>query len=285
MFERSVNGALAATVLPCLLLAACASADRGLAKGTPVETRKSLVAAADYGKALDGFEEAQKRDSQSKELAANYLRTVENIKQAADGARRQKDYVRAGGIYRVLFDRYDDFGKFAAKLTFKKIQLGTALKECRVATVDDPAAQAVKAGSFAKANDIFRAALKEHSEDPDLAAKYLGMLGDIKAVGDKAFVAGNLSLAGRVSTFLLKCFPSYEGLRPPVAFSRESLQEVIASCREGLTQTGLEEYRKGELAKAITTWESLLAFDPHNAEIRKAVATATTQLDAIKRQK
>lgn len=283
MFERSMKSALASAVLPCLLLSACASAGRGPATGASVESRKP-PAAGDYGTTLDGLAEARKKDPTNKELTANYLRTIEYVKQAADSARSRRDYTQAGGVYRILLNRYDDFGDFATKLTFKRTQLGTALKECRVATVDDPAAQAMKAGSFAKANDIFQAALKDDPADPDLAANYRGMLRDIKAVGDKAFAVGNLSLAGRVSTFLLKSYPSYEGLKPPVAFTRESLREIVSACRDNLTKTGLEEYRKGDLAKAIAAWEGLLAFDPDNAEIRKAVATARTQLDAIKKQ-
>jgi tetratricopeptide (TPR) repeat protein len=284
MFERSMKSALASAILPCLLLSACASAGRGPAKRASVESRKSL-AAGDYGKALDGFAEARKKDPKNKELTANYLRTVEHIKEAADNARSQRDYAQAGGIYRILFDRYDDFGDFATKLTFKRTQLGTALKECRIATVDNPATQAMKAGSFTKANDIFQAALKERPADVDLADKYRGMLREIKAIGDRAFAAREFSKAGTVNTFLLQSYPSYEGLKPPVAFTREALREAVSACRESLTQTGLEEYRKGNLAKAIAAWEGLLAFDPDNAEIRKAVETAKTQVDAIKKQK
>jgi len=48
-----------------------------------------------------------------------------------------------------------------------------------------------------------------------------------------------------------------------------------------LTKAGLEEYRKGNLAKAIAVWEGLLSFDPNNVEIRKAVDTARIQLNEI----
>lgn len=283
MFERSMKSALASAVLPCLLLSACASAGRGPAKGTSVESRRPL-ATGDYGTTLDGFAEARKKDPKNKELTANCLRTVEHIKKAADSARSQRDYAQAGGIYRILLNRYDDFGDFATKLTFKRTHLVTAMKECRIATVDDPAAEAMKAESFAKVNDIFQAALKEYPADADLAAKYRGTLREIKAIGDRAFAAREFSRAGTVNAFLLKSYPSYEGLKPLVAFSQDALKEAISTCRESLTKTGLEEYRKGDLAKAIAAWEGLLAFDPDNAEIRKAVATARTQLDAIKKQ-
>ncbi len=276
--------ALAWTVLPCLFFSACASAGRNLTKETSVESQESL-AAGDYEKALDSFKEAHAKDPRNKELAVNYVRTVEDIKQTADGARSQQDYARAEGIYQILFDRFGDFEEFAAKLTFGKAELGTALKEFRIAVVDNTAAQAMKAANFAKAIEIFRAALKEYPADAELAAKYGATVRGIKAIGDKAFAAKNFSRAGSVNSLLLKNYTSFERLKPPVGFTRDSLREAVSACRESLTKTGLKEYRNGELAKAIATWEGLLAFDPDNAEIRKAVTTARTQLNALKKKK
>ncbi|MCK7476805.1 MAG: tetratricopeptide repeat protein [Candidatus Moduliflexus flocculans] len=63
---------------------------------------------------------------------------------------------------------------------------------------------------------------------------------------------------------------------------RERLVEVINVCRQGLTNSGLAEYRKGNLEKAIEIWDSLLAFDPGNAEIKKAVETAKAQLEKLR---
>jgi cytochrome c-type biogenesis protein CcmH/NrfG len=51
-----------------------------------------------------------------------------------------------------------------------------------------------------------------------------------------------------------------------------------------LTRKGLEEYRKGNLARAIAHWEGLLEFDPDNAEIRKAVETAVEQQKKLKKK-
>ena len=276
--------ALAWTVLPCLLFSACASAGRNLTKETSVESQESL-AAGDYEKALDSFKEAHGENARNKELTANYVRTVEDIKRIADGARSQQDYARAEGIYRILFDRFGDFEEFAAELTFEKAELGTALKECRIGAVDNPAARAMKAANFAKAIDIFRTALKEYPADAELVAKYRARVREIKAAGDKAFAAKNFSRAGTVNALLFRNYPSYERLKPPVGFTRDSLREAISACRESLTKTGLAEYRNGDLAKAIATWEGLLAFDPDNTEIRKAVTTARTQLNALKKKK
>ncbi len=276
--------ALVWAVLPCLFFSACASAGRNLTKATSAESQRSL-AAGEYEKALDGFKEAHAKDPGNRDLAANYRRTVEDVKRAADEARSRRDYARAGSIFRILLDRYGDFGEFAARLTFGKPQLATALWECSIAAVDDSAAKAMRAGNFAKAIEIFKAALKEYPADPELRAKYGAAVLKIKAAGDKAFAAKDYSRAGMVNVLLLRNYPSYKGLKPAVAFHLESLTDVVSACRESLTKTGLAEYRSGDLAQAIKTWESLLAFDPDNAEIRKAVTTARIQLDALKKEK
>jgi tetratricopeptide (TPR) repeat protein len=283
MLKRPLPRALAWAVLPCLFLSACALADKIMTKQAPVESRPAL-AEGDFEKVLDDFKAAYEKTLRSRELTADYVRTVEEIKGAADRALGQREYARAGGIYRLLLDRYGNFGAFATTLTFKKTQLETALKECRTVAVDNPAAQAVKAGNFARALDIFQAAIKESPGDAELAAKYRGTVNQIMAIGDKAFGAKDFAQAGRVNAVLLGDYASFEGLRPPVAFSREALKDAVSACRESLTKTGLSEYRRGNLAKAIAVWEGLLAFDPDNAEIKKAINTARTQLDGIKKR-
>jgi tetratricopeptide (TPR) repeat protein len=284
MRDISLKRTLAYLILPCLLWPACSTANKNLTKQASVESQKPL-AAGDFEKALSGFREATKKNPRGKELAANYVRTVEEIKQAADRALGQRDYARAETIYRVLLNNYADFGTFTTNLTFKKAYLETALKNCSAALVDGQARQALKAGDYGKALEIHQASLKENPGDAELAAKYRTTVNDIKAAGDMALGGKDFAQAGRVNVVLLKNFASFEGLRPPVAFNREALKDAVAACRESLTKTGLEEYRKGNLANAIAVWEGLLRFDPDNAEIKKAVNTAKTQLDGIKKKK
>jgi len=279
MHNLSVKRAFAAVLL-CLLISACSIANKNLARETSVESGKSL-AAGDFQKALDGFKAACKKDRNNKELTANYVRTAEEIKRAADRALGQGDYARAGNIYRVLLYNCPDFGAFAARLTFNKYTLETDLKKSRTGQVDGKAHQALEAGDFAKALETYQAAFKENPGDVDLTVRFRGTVNDIEAAGDRALGDKDFALAGRVNAFLLRNFPAFEGLQPPVAFSRGTLRETVAICRDGLTKAGLEEYRKGNLAKAIAVWEALLAFDPDNAEIKKAVNTAMIQLNEI----
>ena len=88
-----------------------------------------------------------------------------------------------------------------------------------------------------------------------------------------------------IFALLLENFPALEERQAAPPLTRAELAAGLALCRESLTKTGLSEYRNGNLAKAIAVWESLLVFDPDNAEIKKAVETAKTQLNEILKKK
>lgn len=280
MPNLSLKRAFVSIALPCLFLSACSTANRDLTRQASVESRKSL-AAGDFQKALDGFKAAAKKNPHSKELTESYARTVEDIKRTADHALGQRDFARAGDIYRVLFNNWAGFGGFATKLTFNKPSLETSMKNCRVGIIDAPAQEDLKAGNFAKVFETYQAALQEYPGDAGLGAGYIRAVQAIKAAGDKALADQDFVQSGKVYALLLRNFPSFGGLQPAVAFARADLVGPLGVCRESLTKMGLAEYRKGNLAKAIAVWEGLLSFDPDNAEIRKAVDTAKTQLNEI----
>lgn len=284
MPKRVIGRVLAVMALSGLLFSACAPANRALLKQVSGESRQFL-AAGEFAKAVDVLKEAHKRNPRNKELDATYIGTVEEIKRTADSALGRRDYAVAGNIYRVLSDNYADFKPFAARLTFKKSYLDATMRYCRMAILDGQAQQELKAGNYAKALDLYPLLLKEYPGDADLAASCMRTVQEIKAAGDKALADRDFGQSGKVNALLLKNFPAFEGLEPAPAFTRTDLEKAIAACRESLTKMGLSEYRKGNLAKAIAVWEELLAFDPENAEIKKAVETAKTQLNEIIKKK
>jgi tetratricopeptide (TPR) repeat protein len=284
MPSRAMKKVLSWVAFSCLFFSACSLTNKALLKQASIGSKQAL-AVGNFQKAIDICKEAYLKNPRGKELQANYIRTVEEIKRTADRALGRQDYVLAGSIYRVLSNNYADFKAFAARLTFKKSYLEATLKYCRIAVLDGQAQQDLKAGDFAKALETYQTALKEFPADVGLAANYLRTVHEIKAAGDKARADKDFARCGKVNTLLLKNFPSWEGLQPAVAFARTDLVEAVAACRDSLTKTGLTEYRRGNLAKAIAVWEDLLAFDPDNAEIKKAVDTAKTQLNEIIKKK
>jgi len=267
-----------------LLVAACSTAGTNLAKQAAVESGPYL-AAGDFQKAIDPFKEAFKRNPKNRGLTANYVRTVEEIRRVADRAMGRQDYDAAGRIYRILLNNYADFKTLAPALTFTKPYLEASLRYCRIALVDTQARLELKAGNPAKALELSSALLKEYPGGSGAAANFLKLVQEIKAAADKAMADKDYVRAGKWYVAILKDSASFEGFTPTVAFARTDLTEAIAACRDVLTKSGLEEYRKGNLAKAIEVWEGLLSFDPENAEIKKAVQTAKTQQSEIIKKK
>jgi len=276
--------AFPSAALAALLVAACSTAGTSLAKRVSMESRQSL-AAGDFQKAIDAYQEAFKRNPRDKELTASYARTLEEVRRTADGALGRQDYERAGRIYRVLLNNYADYQTFAAALTFQKPYLEASLRSCRIALVDAQALKEMKAGNPAKALELSSAILKEYPGGADATANYLKLVQEIKVSADKAMADKDYVQAGKLYVLVLKSSPFFDGPPPIAALSRTDITGALAACRDVLTKSGLEEYRKGNLAKAIDVWEGLLSFDPENVEIKKAVQTAKTQQSEIIKKK
>jgi hypothetical protein len=68
-----------------------------------------------------------------------------------------------------------------------------------------------------------------------------------------------------------------------LSFSEKSLDDGMKICRTELNKKALEQYRKENLAEAISIWQGILIFDPENLETKKAIETATIQLKKIKK--
>jgi tetratricopeptide (TPR) repeat protein len=266
MLKRPLPRALACAVLPCLFLSACALADKIMAKQTPVESRP-ILAEGDFAKALDDFKAEYEKTPRSRELTADYVRTAEEIKGAADRALGQQEYVRAGGIYRILLDRYDDFGPFAARLTFKKTQLERALKECRIGAVDNPAAQAVTVGDFARALDIFQAAFKENPGDVELATKYQGTVHEIKAIGDNAFAAKNFARAGGIYRVLLDRYGNFGPFAATLTFKKVQLETTLKECRIATVDNPAAQAMKaGNFVRALDIFQAAFKENPGDVD-------------------
>jgi tetratricopeptide (TPR) repeat protein len=281
---RSAKKSIGAAVLAGLFASACSSAGANFMKTAAAESRQAL-AAGDFQRAIDAYKVPFKRDPHRKGLAAAYARAVGEIYLAAEHARGRQDFVLAARIYRVLLDNSPDFKNLAGGVSFSKGDLEAGLRDCRIALVDAQARQEMKAGNLAKALGSYTPLFKEYPRDSGLSSRYLRIVQDIEALGDKARADGNFAQAGLIFALLLENFPALEERQATPPLTKAELAAGLALCREGLTKTGLREYRNGNLAKAIAVWESLLVFDPDNAEIKKAVETAKTQLNEILKKK
>lgn len=270
-----------------LALAACVSVNKATVERGPSETARYL-AMGEYQKAIDLQKAMRRKNPRSKKVAAEYAATVEKIKKAADAARGKGDHATAARTYVILAGSWDEDQAVAGALTFKKSDLEAGRKSCLGAIRRQEARREMKAGNFGKAVGLYGAALKDQPGEKSAKADYASAILEIKAAGDEALARRDYAAAGRIHRLLLDNLGFFEGLEgigkaAAASLKKDRLVEAVKICRQGLTNNGLAEYRKGDLEKAIEIWDSLLAFDPGNAEIKKAVKTARAQLGKVKR--
>ena len=129
----------------------------------------------------------------------------------------------------------------------------------------------LEAGKFQRAIDICKEIYQKYPQDPTVRNGYIKTLESIKSGGDGAFEKSDFALAGYVYEILLKNVSSVDRLNGSFSFNREDLTTRIRDCKKILFENGLEQYRSGDLNQAISLWKSILAFDPENQEIKKAV--------------
>ena len=275
---------LSAVILLGLTFVACASTKKAALKHASAESMQSF-ARGDYAKAIELHQSLYEREPGNAKILAGYVAIVEEVKRAGDRSRAQGSHAAAEPAYRALLDSWDGITGIKWKLSFKRVDVEAGLRECWVASCERQFRQELRAGAFAKALEIYQAALREYPGDKALRAGYARGVGEIRAIVAKALAAKDYALAGKINGLLLTNIVTFEKLGAQAqngGSDRRRLTETLQLCASGLTNRGLDEYRKGNLEKAIVLWGDLLAFDPGNAEIRKAVDTAKAQLVKLK---
>jgi tetratricopeptide (TPR) repeat protein len=133
------------------------------------------------------------------------------------------------------------------------------------------------AGEFQKAIDIYSDEYQKQPQDLSLMKEYAKSLDRIKITADKALDKGDLAAAGRLYNILQNNFRKFNGVEQMISFNNAYLNTKLNYCKKTLSKQGFEEYRKGDLNKAVVLWQMLLAIDPNNKDIKEAVRTATQQ--------
>jgi tetratricopeptide (TPR) repeat protein len=136
----------------------------------------------------------------------------------------------------------------------------------------------LRAHEYQKALETYHSAWNQNPDNTQLGNEYIQALEHIKRTADHAYEKEEFSSAGYLFYVLLQYFPDNRTLVNSLSFSKDALRPGMKNCSKHLNMRGLEEYRKGNLKAAITTWKSILLFDAHNAEVKKAIQTASTQL-------
>jgi hypothetical protein len=118
-----------------------------------------------------------------------------------------------------------------------------------------------------------------------LEREYVLALSGLLQAGDDAFASGDYGTAGRAYKAALSAYPVDPALRDRVGHDPKRIRAIMDTCVNRMMEQGLEEYRRGNLESAIVRWRALLAIRPGHQEAKKALDTATVQLQALQRMK
>jgi tetratricopeptide (TPR) repeat protein len=265
-----------------LVLSACApSKEPALQPDTSRAERFFIV--GDLEEAIAAYAEMAGQYPKDKSMLSEYAGVVEKIKAKADRSFDAGDYDSAEKIYLLLSANFPRFAAFEGSLSFGPFQLGQRALECRIILSERRARQSLASGDYQNALVSYKALPLEALRDPGVSAGLKRIMEELKRLADRAFARKDFVAAGKGYAALGGDYPLAEqaGLSP--SFARNTAEEGIKKCRAQLTKDGLDQYRKGRLEEAVTIWRGLLEFDPDNAEIKKAVETASAQLEKLKK--
>ena len=88
---------------------------------------KHAVAAGEHQKIINNYKAEYAKHPQDQALTKDYVKSLEEIKMAADRASEREDFAAAGKTYKLLLINYSDFRAFAHMLSFDKTKLKTKL--------------------------------------------------------------------------------------------------------------------------------------------------------------
>ncbi len=244
---------------------------------------KEALAARDYPKALEIYQAYIKQRPTDTSLQADYLAAVEAIKREADEAKKSGDFRAAISGYRLLLANYDTFARIPPGVSFGLSGLQKELRECRVGLQKTEAEKALKAKQYERAVNLLTEGLNDYPEDSSLQETFRQVAKEINLSAAAAREKKDLATAGKLYALLRAIIMKNKNYASIFPFHLEEIEKAIKNCGDSLTNSGLVEYRKGNLKEAIAIWESILIFQPENEEIKKAIQTARAQLEKIKK--
>jgi tetratricopeptide (TPR) repeat protein len=269
-------------ILAGVLLTSCVS-HRKVSFYPLIFRSQQHLQAGNFQKAIDTCQATSEEYPEAQTVLDNYVKILREINNSAERFFEMKDYPSAIRIYSLLLKNWTRIQKFEKSLPFSHESLNMRLRDSRNRVSEAQARQAFEAGDSDKAVEIYKTRYLENPDDTGWLGNFVALLEEIKRVADGALSKENFVSAGRSYSILLKSFPSFDKFKASLSFSETSLDEGIKNCRTELNKKALELYRKEKLAEAISIWQNILTFDPENLETKKAIETATLQLNKIKK--
>lgn len=107
--------------------------------------------------------------------------------------------------------------------------------------------------------------------------EYIAAVNGLLEIGEDAMSSSDYGFAGQNFRTVLDAYPAESKLVGKIKSSEKVLKAHLETCSNELMEQGLEQYRRGELEKAIKTWKTIIAFSADHKGAEKAIATATVQ--------
>lgn len=141
----------------------------------------------------------------------------------------------------------------------------------------------IEAGEFVTALHFLELNDRQSSPSTELAGLYRRAVNGAIHQGHSRLAADQPGKAGLLFRAALNNYPHTPRLADEIALTPGQLESKIAVCAEKLMEQGLTLYRKGHLNQAIQVWQKILAFAPHHEASQKAIRTAHTQINNLKK--
>lgn len=244
---------------------------------------EKAMAAGDYSQALEIYHAYLAKEPNQVKIKNDFLAALAHVKKEAESLKNRGKYSSALSFYRLLSKYSQNLTPEEKNLVFASSDLTKEIKDCRVKLQRYEAEKAFQAGQPDQAINLLVAGLQEYPEEPSLKSYLTEILDELKAQARLAMASKDWAQAGQLYFRLKSTFLKHEKFLTNFPLSLEEMNKAIKYCSQQLTNQGLIEYRKGNLKEAISLWEKILLFQPDNEEIKRAIQTAKTQLEKIKK--
>ncbi len=147
------------------------------------------------------------------------------------------------------------------------------------------AQQNIEAGEYRKAIDIYSNEVQKQPKDQQLIKEFAKSLEGMRSSADRAAEKGDFAFAGHIYHVMHNNYAKFNSVASRLSFDPVYLNTKLTHCRKSLSTQGFQEYRQGNLSKAIAIWQSLLIIDPNNKDIKEVLRTATLQQKNLREKK
>ncbi len=135
-------------------------------------------------------------------------------------------------------------------------------------------------GEYKTALALYSTAYRK-CQDRELIEEYRADGERIREAADRVYDKRDFIRAGTIYHQLLLSGITAD-IPALLTFENAYLKQQINACVKSLTENGLMKYREEKLNEAIDIWKKILAFDPENRTVAKAVQTAIRQRRQLK---